>query len=270
MKIPWRAVDRTVSGVIAAATVLLGWQVLASASAASADDGRLLAVTALTKSALLLAAAVFATLSASGFGRASPVRGGWTGFTIALWAYAAGQLCLAYYQVVERIAVPFPSVADLFFTGGTCLLIASLAAMLRAYLGSDLLRLGFADLGLTLAGALVLAAATAWLLLRPIAVPAEVTSAWLLGLFYPVSDIFLLVPTVLLLRLAWRLRGGRVWTVWASLAAGFLLFMMGDVCFVFLEAGHEHLGPVVDWLFIASYAAVARAAILQYGLISTT
>lgn len=268
MKVSWRAVERSVQGVAAAATLLLGWILLAPSTAPLTGDGELLTVTALTKSALLLTAAVFATLTASGFGKKSPTFSGWTLFAIALWGYAAGQLSLAYYQLVERIATPFPSLADLFFVPGTALLIVALIVLLRAYLASDLFGLRFADLAPVLAGSLVLAAVAGWLLLGPIDASSGITLTWVLGAFYPISDIVLLVPTVLLLRLAWRLRGGRVWAVWGSLAAGFLLFMFGDVCFVFMDAGHEELGPAVDWLYIASYAAVARAAVVQFGLVS--
>lgn len=268
MKDPDLLAKRAVWTVAGAATAFFAWPLLAPASAPAGDSGVLLAIASLIKLFMLLMGATFATRVSLGLGRSNPVRRHWSVLAFALWSYSLGQLCLAYYQVIRVVAAPFPSVGDAFFVMGSIGLIVSLIGMVRAYLASGFLPMRKLDLAVTVGGGVLLAAAAAWVLLGPTAaLPSALSLAAIVGWLYPITDIVLLVPTVLLLRLAWRMRGGEIWRVWASMVAGFLGFVAGDSAFVFLVVGAARLGPIVQWLFVASYAAVAHAAILQHGLL---
>ena len=89
---------------------------------------------------------------------------------------------------------------------------------------------------------------------------------------YAVLDLVALVPLLLLLRLTWAFRGGRVWQVWASLLFGFLLTFAGDVLVASqLIAAAQESGADADTLdflssvmFTLSYLAIASGT-LQSG-----
>jgi hypothetical protein len=79
----------------------------------------------------------------------------------------------------------------------------------------------------------------------------------------------MLVPTVILLQITLRFRGGRVWTVWATLLAGVLSSAAGDVLFADpTEHTQKLVGPLVDLLFIYGYWFSALGAKRQYELMS--
>jgi hypothetical protein len=114
----------------------------------------------------------------------------------------------------------------------------------------------------------VAAALAAYPMLKPVvAVPAPALEMFL-NVAYPVLDLALLVPVVILLRIAVRFRGGEVWKVWAGLLAGFLLMCFGDILFAYFTAmERESLDPLIHITYILSYAALARGAIGQYHLL---
>jgi hypothetical protein len=114
----------------------------------------------------------------------------------------------------------------------------------------------------------VVAALAAYPMLKPVVAAPAPALEMFLNVAYPILDLALLVPVVILLRIAIRFRGGEVWKVWAGLLTGFLLSCAADVLFAYFTAsGHESLDPLSDVLFILSYAALARGALGQYQLL---
>lgn len=235
---------------------------------ASVLDARgLLVLGALTKLSLLLGAGLWALAAARHLDAESSMRGAWRLLGAGLLSMFAGQACLAPYQLLWRIPSPFPSLADVFFVGAYPLLFAALVGFRRAFEES-----GFASEGEGGGGrralllALVLLAVPAlWPVLSAGRPPLETA----LNLVYPVLDLLLLAPAVLLLRLSLRLRGGAIWPVWGGLLAGFAFLAGGDLLFGYFSSLQQaHLESVVDVLFVAAYGGFLFGCVRQHRLVA--
>ena len=86
----------------------------------------------------------------------------------------------------------------------------------------------------------------------------------LLAVSYPLLDLALLVPTVVVLRQAWHLRGGWLWRCWVRLLAGVVCLAAGDVAFAwFATLGIDALDPLLDLTFVSGYLLVASGTHVQ-------
>jgi hypothetical protein len=203
------------------------------------------------------------------FDHENPIRPAWQRLALGLGLLLMGQLVLAFYQLVLHVPIPFPSVADVFFGLAYVLLVTALAAFIRAYeqAGFPTGRRG-ARRAIGVATALV-GALLAVPLLRPILAAEAPTLEKTLNVLYPVLDLVLLVPTVILLRLTLRFGRGPVGRIWMMLLLGFLFLCVGDVLFSYLQAlGQTALDPLVDAMYILSYGSLAGGALRQLKVLS--
>jgi hypothetical protein len=222
----------------------------------------------LAKLLFLLIAARGAIGSAKRFEHDNPMRGTWRMFAAGFVAFTAGQAVLFTYQVILRLPSPFPSVADAFFVCAYPFFLAALLRAIRAY-GATGYPIGTVWERAGTAGAMALAAGlVGYPTLKPVvAMPAPPLETFL-NVAYPVLDLAVLVPVVILLRIAVRFRGGEVWKVWAGLLAGFVLVCVGDILFAYFTAlGRESFDPLIHVMYILAYAALARGALGQYQLL---
>jgi hypothetical protein len=200
--------------------------------------------------------------------RENPARSAWLLFALWLGCFAGGQIVLSAYQLATGHA-PLPSAADAFFFVGYALMIAAGARFVVVYRASGY-PVGTRGEAIAIAGgaALVFAIAGVGILL-PIATAPVPWVERAVNIGYPVLDFASLVPTVLLLRITSRFRGGRVWSVWASLLVGFAFAAAADILFAYAtSSGSVTLDALLDPLFAISYFFLARGAVLQYRLIT--
>jgi len=161
---------------------------------------------------------------------------------------------------------PFPSPGDIFYVLAYPFLIAALLVLLKAYRDAGLPMGSLAGRMLLLAGV----AAVAVLILRPVAATPGPLLDRTLTIAYPVLDLILLVPLVLLLRIALQLRKSRAGEVWLLLLSGFVFLCVGDICFAYFQSlGQEHLDPFVHATFILAYGLIAGGANRQFHLLES-
>jgi hypothetical protein len=213
--------------------------------------------------------AVFAGRSAATLHAGNPVRTAWWTLAVALASFATGQLVLSTYQLVLRIPLPLPSLGDAFFLCGYPMMTAAFVQFIRVYRASGF-PLGHPREPLFLAlGAGVAFAVIGYPVLAPIARAPHPLPERLINIAYPLLDFVALVPTVLLLRITARFRGGRVWAIWATILSGFVFASGGDILFAyFTSKGLTALEPVVDWMFIGSYFLLAVGVAQQHELLT--
>lgn len=200
--------------------------------------------------------------------RDNPARSAWLLLALWLGCFAAGQLVLSAYQLATG-HTPLPSAADVFFFAGYALMIASAARFVVVYRASGY-PVGTTREAIAIAGGAVLVFAfVGVVILRPIATAPVPWIERAVNVGYPALDFVSLVPTLLLLRITSRFRGGRFWSVWASLFVGFGFAAPGDILFAYATSiGSVTLEPLLDPLFAISYYFLARGAFLQYRLIT--
>jgi len=247
--------------------VYVGWAVV-PASVLYTDwlgPHRLLAIAAGFKLAYLLAGAAWAFACRDRLEPGNPARPAWFLLSLGLALTFAGQLSLAPFQIVLG-ETPFPSPGDIFYVLAYPFLIAALLVLLKAYRDAGLPMGSLAGRMLLLAGV----AAVAVLILRPVAATPGPLLDRTLTIAYPVLDLILLVPLVLLLRIALQLRKSRAGEVWLLLLSGFVFLCVGDICFAYFQSlGQEHLDPFVHATFILAYGLIAGGANRQFHLLES-
>lgn len=222
---------------------------------------RLLLAGSVAKLLCLVTGAALSGLVARALERGNPARRAWGLLALGLGGFSLGQVGLMTYQLVLRREPPLPSLADAAFLAGYAAMIAALGGFVRAYLASGLpVGRGRSHALVAAAAALVLTAIGVVLLLpvvRADVAPAERA----LNVAYPVLDFLALLPCVVLVRMAWTLRGGHIARVWTSLLSGFCFMAAGDVLFSYFSSiGAKHLEPLVDLTLLLGYFFVAWGA----------
>lgn len=230
--------------------------------------GTMLWIGTLTKLffAAVAVAAAFAVVR--GFEPDNPARRAWLLLALGLAGFLAAQSILGYFNLVQGQIIVFPSPADFFFVFGTLSLAASLLLFLRAYTASGLpvgepRERWLLALGTTLVSAVIVIP-----ILRPV---LQTPAPWLeklLNLAYPVLDVLLLVPMLLLLRMSFRFWGGRLWAVWGALTAGILFTAAGDILFAWRSTlGLVPLEDLIDAMYILAFGCLAGGVLAQRDLL---
>jgi hypothetical protein len=234
------------------------------------DDAFLLRFACVLKLLFLLVGAWLALHNSARFGAGNPIRPAWLLLGLGLGATFLGQAVLAVFQLSPAAETPFPSLADAFFVLGYPLFIAALVSFGRAYdaagypLGTRRAR-WTAGAVATLAGLVVAAFVLTPIVLKP--APLLQKS---LNVAYPVLDLAVLVPTILLFRASLPLRGGEVWKAWAALLAGFFFMSAGDVLFAYFQAlDVTHVDPLVHVTYLLSYGFLALGVVRQSRLLAS-
>lgn len=230
----------------------------------------LLRLGCLAKMFFLVIAVVFAWRNVAAFARGNPSRLAWKLLAGGFLAFLLGQTSFAYYQVLRGMSSPGPSVGDAFFLLGYALTAAALVSFVRAYAASGF-PVGESQerwiLGL---GTGVAALAVVYPILRPVLLTPGPALDKLLNLAYPLLDIALLIPTVLLLRISLRFRGGRVSRIWLMLLSGFLFGCAGDVLFAYFSSLEQtYLEDVMDAMYLLSFGFMALGALYQRELLES-
>jgi len=177
----------------------------------------------------------------------------WFLFTVGmgLWALAEGSW--AFYYFVLKVAVPYPSLADVFYMGGYLPIIAGLLGYVDTFHEAlSRRRLGFALVFIGIAVGLALA----------FVVPIELAqklpvSVFLTDMAYPVLDLVLLSLTVLSLAI---FAGGTIAKWWVLFGIASALYVIGDEFFLYQVAlGSYYNGSVDDLIFLLGYLTFALA-----------
>jgi hypothetical protein len=258
---------------VLAAMVLLALVIFATRMAHGAPAHPDLWVQIGVSAARLVALFVGGRLSwacARAMGQGNEARTPW--LLIGAWfaAFFAGTLVTSTYTIGFARRAPLPSLADLFFVLGYAALLCALVLFIRAYHAS-----GF-DVGSARGHAAVAAGSAAALVtfgavvLAPIARAPEPLVERLTNLAYPTFDLCVLVPTLVLLRITLRFRGGGVWKVWAALLAAIACMSFSDVVFGFVTSstGVSLPIPAIDLLEIVTYAMAAFAIVVQADMVA--
>jgi len=238
--------------------VYVGWALAPTSSLYTEylTGHRLLATAAVFKLAALLLGAVWAFSCRDLLEADNPARPAWFLLSLGLVSTLAGQMCLAPYQLVLG-ETPFPTPGDTFYVLAYPFLIAALLVFLNAYREAGL-PMGSPAERLALVAAVGIVAV---FILRPVAATQGPMLDRILTIAYPALDLLLLVPLVLLLRMALRLRRSEAGEVWLLLLTGFAFMCAGDICFAYFQSlGEEHLDPFVHATFILAYALIAGGA----------
>jgi two-component system cell cycle response regulator len=192
-----------------------------------------------------LAACVVRTL------RVRTERGAWLAFTVAVAAWAAGEI---FYDFVYSGDPPYPSVADVFYLAFYPACYVGLLLLLRARLSEFTHRL-WLDGAMAALGSAALGAAV---LFEVVLESTEgSTGVIITNLAYPLGDILLLSAVVGI----FALTGWRADRTWLLIAGGLVATAFADAVFLYQAATETYLeGTVLDALWPASLLLLCAAA----------
>ncbi len=165
----------------------------------------------------------------------------------------------------------FPSIADYFWCGAYVPVLIGLSMMFYGYKNSGLplgnLKL-YGILSIILAIGFAL---TTYFLLVPIVKDPETDSlAKFFYLYYPIADIFLVIPALILMYITSLFGAGSISKPWKYLAFGFICITLGDLIYSYLS--WEDLygsGNFIDLAWHSGYLLIGLAGLYQEELIKS-
>jgi hypothetical protein len=234
------------------------------------SDLTLLRMSALAKILFLGQAALFAHQAASSFEADNPARSPWRLLGIGLAGYFLGQSYLAFYPIALGLTTPYPSPADAAFMVAYPFLLAAFWRFIGAYRESGFPVGSRGEHWLLALAAASVFVAIGYVALGPVFGVAAPPLEKALNIAYPTFDFLILIPLVILLRITVPFRGGRIWTIWAALLAGFVSMGAGDILYAyFVTLGQVWLESLIDVLFLISYILVSQATLKQRELLTS-
>lgn len=215
-------------------------------------------------SATILAALLCASLALAlflSYERGEVFRVIWGSLAVGLLLWAFGEAIWAAYQLVLKVEVPYPSIADVLWVAGYLPVIFGLATRYRTYRiplrhAWQMFVLGLFALGVVLAARFII-----W----PIAAYEEYTPPVerALNLLYPLGDLSV---ALLALLITLVLTGGALSVPWGYIAAGYLIMATSDLLFtyaswngIYPEGGADVnvIMVVIDVMYLAAYIIIA-------------
>ncbi len=167
--------------------------------------------------------------------------------------------------------VNYPSIADYFWCGGYVPLFIGLAMMLWSYKNSGF-PMGSAKLYLIMVVILLIfIPLVSWYLFLPILHDTETdTLSKFFYLFYPIADIMVVIPAIILMYITSLFGSGSISRPWKYLSIGFICFTLADLIFSYLSwQGMYGSGNLIDLAWHAGYLLVGIAGLYQFSLIKS-
>ena len=167
--------------------------------------------------------------------------------------------------------VNYPSIADYFWCGGYIPLFIGLVMMLWNYKNSGL-PMGSAKLYLIMVVILLIfIPLVSWYLFLPILQDTETDAlSKFFYLFYPIADILVVIPAVILMYITSLFGSGSISRPWKYLSIGFICFTLADLIFSYLSWQEMYgSGNFIDLAWHSGYLLIGLAALYQFSLIKS-
>jgi hypothetical protein len=221
----------------------------------------------LSRLLFLLVGFLLARRTAAVFEKDNPVEPAWGLLAWGLLCYFLGQSVLGIYQLVLLVDPPYPSLGDFFFLLAMLLWLVSLVTFVRAYTQAGFMAGSAKRVAVVISVAVLVLVALGLAVLKPLLEAPAPLAEKALNVIYPVFDLLLLIPVLVLLQMALKLRG-KLSSVWMALLVGFNCLAMADILFAFFTTmDMAALDPLLDVLFTYSYIFIAWGVSLQYSLL---
>ncbi len=196
------------------------------------------------------------------FGPTESLRKQWLFIGLGVSSYFVGDLIWAYYEAVLGKEIPFPGPPDIFYLLMFPFVATGLVLAIRSF--TPLLEPRRSLLYSGIVTALVTAAL--WVpVFQPALADTETTGlAKVLGLVYPIADLWLLLfPALALAILLSKLSGGLLSWPWIAVVIGCIAISVADTLFLVLSnAGTYYSGHPIDMAWWIGNTALAVGASL--------
>jgi hypothetical protein len=165
----------------------------------------------------------------------------------------------------------FPSIADYIWVIAYLPLMVGMIMMLIGYSKSGL-PLGQAKLFSIISPiVLILFSLVIYYLLLPIVIDTETeTLAKIFYLYYPVGDLFIVIPAIILIYITSLFGKGTISIPWKYMAFGFICFTVADLLYSYLSWNDNYgIGNPIDIAWNAGYLFIGLSGLTQVELMKT-
>jgi hypothetical protein len=212
-------------------------------------------------------------ITVKGFRHSDHTRTFWLLYFIGIAMYFVAETIYGVLEIIFLIDMNanYPSLADFFWCGAYIPLFAGLLMMILGYwrsgfpMGSSKVRV------LLTAAILCVSFVVFYFILVPIIKDNETTFiAKFFYLFYPIADVLIVIPVILLAYITSLFGKGSVSKPWRYLAMGFISFSVADLLYSYLS--WEDLygnGNLIDLAWNFGYLAIGIAGIKQNELMKS-
>lgn len=181
--------------------------------------------------------------------------------------WGLGTLVFAYYNIVLKVNVPYPSLADAFYIISWPLWFVAMVYLSRATGAKFELRRSLGKYILFLIPIIIIA--VSYYLLIVVARQGIVVNAGdspvttFFDLAYPIGDLVILTTTLLIYGLSFRYLGGFFKSSIIIVLVGFVLNYFGDFAFVYYTTkGTYFVGDWIDLIYTTAFFFLAFGACL--------
>lgn len=213
------------------------------------------------------------TYAFRGFKEFDFTKTAWMMILLGIFISFAAETIYAYLEIVAQMNMNevFPAVADYFWCAGYIPLFTGLGMMFIGYKKSGF-PMGNSKLYSALALLFFLLSVTViyFLLIPVVSDPETELLAKIFYLFYPIADLLLVIPAVILMYITSLFGFGKISKPWKFLAFGFILFTIADLLYSYL--GWQDLygnGNLIDVAWNAGYLFIGLAALYQRELVES-
>ncbi len=212
-------------------------------------------------------AAVVTIRTAMRFGKGEPLRRQWLAIGLGIMLYTLGDVVWTYIELVQRAEVPYPGLPDIMYVALYVFLGYGIVSAAYAYRGLvKIKRPLMVSASVTLVTGVVLYV----VLIRDIIADSSVgLLEKLLGLYYPVADLALLLgPAIFIVLVVAQLGRGSLAVPWRFVMAGMAMLAVADTVYQWLEwQGLYAAGSIVDLGWMLGYVLIAVGASIMRDLI---
>ncbi len=236
-------------------------------------DSVLLYVSDLLPVACSFISAVCLLIAFRAFASMDYIKFSWLLLFFGLLLFFLAESVYAVLEIVfeQNLDENWPSVADYLWCAGYVPQFACLVMLLRGYLKTGL-PLGNIKTYMALSAVfIVLCGSIIYYLLIPIVVdPESDLLTKIFSLFYPIADLFVVAPALLLMYITNIIGRGRLARPWMFIAIGFIFFTASDLLYSYLSwQGLYGSGNFIDIGWNAGYLLIALSAIYQKELLES-
>jgi hypothetical protein len=173
------------------------------------------------------------------------------GIFLAIFLWFLGETTWGIYEVILRVPIPYPSIADIFYLAGYIPALVSTAAFMWIFrrMTTSTRKVAVSLLGLAIIGAV------SAFLLQPLATSPSTILKKTLDFAYPFLDAVLLALVSMIMI---GLSGVTLAKPWRWIFAGFLVYSIADIMFSWgTLTGWYYSGHPIELLWLYGYLAIA-------------
>ncbi len=197
----------------------------------------------------------------------------WLMLFIGIVLYFIAEVTYGFLEIILKVdmAVVFPTLADYIWCIGYIPVFIGLIMMISGYRKSGFPMGNYKVYGIMGPLLLLLLSLVIIFLLVPIIKDTETTGiAKFFYLFYPIGDLFIVFPAIILVYITSLFGRGFISRPWKLLALGFIFFTVSDLLYSYLDwLGKYDTGNIIDVGWNIGYLLIGLGGIYQVEMIES-